>query len=78
MLRCKLESLALAGWQAGTARVVSVAVTAGRAEVALQVNGDYDYWEYFVRSPDGDWRGASSGNGPTVGWHDPSVIHWDS
>ena len=50
-------------------------VAGDRAEVALTVNGHSDYWMYFQRDRDG-WQERVSGNGPTIGWEDPSLIEW--
>jgi hypothetical protein len=74
--RRDLERLALAEWPewAGV-RVRSVTVAGDRAEIALAVNGNYNYWVYYQRDGNG-WREAVSGNGPTTGWEDPSVIEW--
>jgi hypothetical protein len=52
-----------------------VNVAGNRAEVALAVNGNYDYWVYHQRDGDG-WQETVSGNGPTTGWEDRSAIAW--
>jgi hypothetical protein len=76
--RRRLERLALAEWsEAADARVVSVTVAGDRAEVALHVNGDYEYWMYFQRDLEG-WQEAWTGNGPTSGWDDPGEIDWSA
>jgi hypothetical protein len=74
--RRDLERLALAKWpaQAGV-RVQSVTVVGDRAEVALAVNGDYDYWVYYQRDDNG-WQETVSGNGPTTDWDNTSAIQW--
>jgi hypothetical protein len=74
--RRTLERLALAEWpeQAG-AQVRSVTVAGDRAEVTLTVIGHYDYWMYFQRTRVG-WEETVSGNGPTIGWEDPSAMQW--
>jgi hypothetical protein len=74
--RRMLERLALGDWSPEAhARVVSVALAGNRAEVALLVNGDYGYWMYFQRDDEG-WCETVSGNGPTIGWDDPTAIEW--
>jgi hypothetical protein len=74
--RRTLERLALAEWsEAADARVVSVTVVGNRAEVALVVNGDYEYWAYFQCDEQG-WYETVAGVGPTVDWDDPSNIQW--
>jgi hypothetical protein len=74
--RRTLERLALAEWpKAAGAQVRSVTVAGDRAEVALTVNGHYDYRMYYQRSG-GAWEERLSGNGPTSGWDDPSAIQW--
>jgi hypothetical protein len=71
-----LERLALAEWsERAGARVVSVTVAENRAEVALLVNGEYEYWTYFQRDGHG-WHETVSGVGPTAEWDDPSTIQW--
>jgi hypothetical protein len=63
--RLTLEKLALSGWpEAAAAQVVSVTVAGNRADVALVVNGDYEYWEYGLRGEEG-WIDAGSGNSPS-------------
>ena len=74
--RPTLEGLALGDWPPdANAHVVSVTVAGDRAEVALLVNGDHGYWMYFLHDDDG-WRETVSGNGPTSGWDDPTLIEW--
>ena len=74
--RRMLERLALADWSpVAQARVVSITLAGSRGEVALLVNGDYGYWMYFLRDEDG-WSEITSGNGPTIGWDDPTYIEW--
>jgi hypothetical protein len=74
--RRTLHRLALAEWpEVAAARVVSVTVVGNRAEVALVVNGDYQYWAYFQRDEEG-WLETVRGNGPTFGWEDPSAVEW--
>jgi hypothetical protein len=64
--RRTLEWLALADWsESADARVVSVTVVGDRAEVALFVADDYEYWVYFQREPQG-WYQTVSGNAPDV------------
>jgi hypothetical protein len=71
-----LEGLALAEWPGqADVRVRSVTVVGDRAEVALGVNGDYDYWVYYQRDGD-DWQETVSGNGPTTDWKNTSVSRW--
>ncbi|CCH90138.1 protein of unknown function [Modestobacter italicus] len=71
-----LRRLALSHWSAAArARVVTVTVTSDRAEVTMLVNGDYEYWQYYVHF-DGAWHLTVEGNGPTWGWDDPRVIKW--
>lgn len=71
-----LERLALDDWSPkADARVVSTTLAGNRAEVALLVNGDYSYCMYFLRDQDG-WHETVSGNGPTIGWDDPTFIQW--
>jgi hypothetical protein len=71
-----LERLALDDWPPdANAQVVSVTVAGNRAEVPLLVNGDYGYWMYFLHDDEG-WSKTVSGNGPTDGWDDPSVLEW--
>lgn len=50
-------------------------VAGDRAEVALVVNGNDDYWVYYQRDDNG-WKATVSGNGPTTGWDDPNAIGW--
>jgi hypothetical protein len=77
-VRQRLERLALADWsQAASAKVVSVAVVGARAEMALLVDGDHEYWSYFQRDSHG-WRETVTGNAPTSGWDDPRAIQWSS
>jgi hypothetical protein len=74
--RRTLEEIALAEWpEQAAARVRSVTVNGDRAEVALSVNGNYDYWAYYQRDDNG-WQEAVSGRGPTTGWDDPTAIEW--
>ncbi len=74
--RRTLERLALAEWsEAADARVVSVTVVGDRAEVALVVNGDYEYWAYFQCDEQGWWE-TVAGVGPCVDRDDPSRIQW--
>jgi hypothetical protein len=75
--RLELRRLALEDWpEAAGARVRSVIVAGERAEVALVVSGYYEYWTYYVRDEHGRWTEVVSGNGPTHGWQDPTVIEW--
>jgi len=72
----ELRRLALSEWSAGAAaRVISVRVHEDRAEVALLVDANYEYWQYHVDSGEG-WEEVVDGNGPTEGWDDPEVIQW--
>ncbi len=74
--RRTLQRLALAEWnEKAAAQVISVTVIGNRAEVALVVNGDYEYWSYFQRDEEG-WRETVEGNGPIVGWEHPGDIEW--
>ncbi|SDO23225.1 hypothetical protein SAMN05428965_3319 [Geodermatophilus sp. DSM 45219] len=50
-------------------------VVGDRAEVALDVNGNYDYWVYYQRDGNG-WQEPASGNGPMTDWQNTSVIQW--
>ncbi|SHN55676.1 hypothetical protein SAMN05660350_00607 [Geodermatophilus obscurus] len=52
-----------------------MAVAGDRAEVTLTVNGHHDYWVYYRRGRVGREERVS-GNGPTLGWEDPSAIGW--
>jgi hypothetical protein len=71
-----LERLALDAWSVPAAVPVdSVTVTGNRAEVALVVNGDYEYWTYFQRHAQG-WRETVQENAPIDGCDDPLVIRW--
>lgn len=71
--RRTLERLALAEYsEAAAARVISITVRGKRAEVALLVNGDYEYWEYFQRDQQG-WHETSSSSGPFVDWDDSTA-----
>jgi hypothetical protein len=73
-----LERLALATWSENAdARVVAVTVVGDRAEVALLVADDYEYWVYFQRQAQ-SWHETVSGNGPTTGWENPSVMPWST
>lgn len=74
-----LERLALSSWpDSAKARVVATTVLGDRAEVALLLNGDVEYWEYFGRSSAGEWHEITSGNGPLVGWSDSASVAWPS
>jgi hypothetical protein len=76
--RQRLERLGLDDWsEAASAQVVSVTVVGDRAEVALLINGDYEYWMYFQRDSPG-WQETVTGNGPTPGWDDPGQIDWST
>ena len=57
------------------ARVDSVTVVGNRAEVALVVNDDYEYWAY-VQCEEQGWCETVAGVGPCVDWDDPSIIQW--
>ena len=58
------EAAALAEWPVSAEPVVvSVDNRGDRAEVTLDVNGDYRYWVYLERDDEG-WVEVSSGNGP--------------
>lgn len=71
-----LERLALAEWSgSAAAKVVAVTVVGHRAEVGLLVNGDYEYWTYFLRDDSG-WRETVTGNGRVIGWSDAKLIQW--
>ena len=71
------EVAALAGWpDAAQPRVVSVKVAGTRAEVVIEVGPAYRYWVYCVQR-EGRWAEAASGNGPTDGWDDATLIHWN-
>ena len=72
------EAAALATWTPAPAampRVVSVDVRGDRAEVVLDTVPSYPDYVYCLRTSDG-WRVTVSGNGPCVGWDDPSIIEW--
>jgi hypothetical protein len=72
------EEAALAGWAsapAARARVLSVDVRGDRAEVIVDTERSYPDWVYCVRRGDG-WYETVSGNGPCVGWDDPTAIEW--
>ena len=56
-------------------RIRSVIIADDRAEVSLTVNGHYDHWVYYQRDGNG-WEERVSGNGPAIGWEDPSAIEW--
>lgn len=74
------QQAALAAWHDvanANARVVDTTIRGDRAEVVLEVEPNYRYWTYCVHEGQG-WREAASGNGPTVGWDDPNVIHWST
>jgi hypothetical protein len=74
--RRPLERLALVEWpKAAGAQVRSVTVAGDRAEVTLTANGHYEYWMYYQRNS-GGWEERVFGNGPTIGWEDPSAIEW--
>jgi len=73
---CRPEDAALAGWpEAARARVVSVEVRGDRAEVVIDTDSPYPCWIYCQRSDDG-WHVTVGGNGPCVGWDDPTEIQW--
>jgi hypothetical protein len=72
------EAAALANWPAAAEpRVVSVTFAGDRAEVVIEVDPEYRYrdWVYCIRR-DGRWVETVSGNGPTIGWDDPTAIQW--
>lgn len=72
------ERAALATWESARSarpRAVSITVRGDRAEVVIETEPQYRDWVYCIRDEVG-WRWAVSGNGPTVGWDDPSHIHW--
>ena len=56
-------------------RIRSVIIADDRAEVSLTVNGHYDHWVYYQRDGNG-WEERVSGNGPAIGWEDPSAMEW--
>jgi hypothetical protein len=60
------EAAAVADWPAAAAPVVvSVDNRGDRAEVVVDVNGDYRYWVYLRRDEQG-WVEMNSGNGPNL------------
>lgn len=72
------QQAALAGWKdtpKANARIVETTVRDDRAEVVLQVGPGYREWFYCVREQHG-WVERASGNGPTIGWDDPTFIEW--
>lgn len=72
------ERAALASWESARfahPRAVSITVRGNRAEVVIESEPEYRDWVYCVRDDDG-WRWVVTGNGPTVGWDDPTQIHW--
>lgn len=70
------KEAALDGWPAATdAKVVSVDIRSNRAEVVVDTDPSYPYWVYCQRSGAG-WRVTIDGNGPCVGWDDPTLIQW--
>lgn len=70
------EEAALDGWpEAAQVKVISVEIRGNRAEVVLDTDPSYPYWVYCQRSDEG-WRLTVDGNGPCVGWDDPTTIQW--
>ena len=67
---------ALDGWpEAAHAEVIAVEIRGDRAEVLLDTDPSYPYWVYCQRAGNG-WRLTGDGNGPCVGWDDPTTIQW--
>lgn len=72
------DQVALRGWAGSPAadpRVTQVTVAGNRAEVIIEVADGYPDYVYCVLT-DGGWVETTSGNGPTVGWQDPSLYGW--
>ena len=72
------EEAALATWADSPrahAWVVAVDIRGDRAEVIIDTEPSYRDYVYCQRRRDG-WCEVVSGNGPTVGWDDPSFIQW--
>jgi hypothetical protein len=75
------EDAALAGWAStpsARARVIAVEIVGDRAEVVLATDDDHNHgdWVYCARR-DGLWHEVLSGSGPSSGWSDPAVLHWE-
>ena len=71
------DEAALANWPPSAhARVIDVEVGGNRAEVIVDTDPSEPDWVYCVRS-EGGWREVVSGNGPTIGWDDPSIFEWE-
>lgn len=76
------DHAALAGWRgapAAHARVRSVTIRNGRAEVVVetdQTDPDYVDYTYCVQGADGRWHEVLSGIGPAAGWDDPNELAW--
>lgn len=72
------EAAALAGWETTTGvapSVISVDVRGDRAEVLIEIGPGYPDYVYCYRVGNG-WHEASSGNGQSVGWDDPTYLVW--
>ena len=75
--RSELQQPALAEWSpAAGAQIVSVTVVGARAQVVVRLGPGYDDFFYFQRDDAGSWSETVSGNGPTVGWDDPTQLGW--
>jgi len=73
------EAAALAGWPPSAhVRIVDVTISNDRAEVVVDTDPSYPYWCYSLRRADGLWRRTVDGNGPCLGWDDPTFIQWSS
>ena len=53
----------------------SIDVRGDRAEVVLDYGQHFDDWVYCLKRSDG-WHVMVDGNGPCVGWDDPTFIQW--
>lgn len=72
------EAAALDSWHrtpGADPRVVSVDVRGTRAEVLIHVADEYPDFVYCYHLADG-WHEACSGNGPSLGWDDPTHLIW--
>jgi hypothetical protein len=72
------EAAALAGWEATsrtTPRVISVDIRGDRAEVLIEEGASHPDYVYCYRVANG-WHEATSGNGPSKGWDDPTYLIW--
>ena len=72
------EAAALATWtstRGADPRVRRVEVSGDRAEVVLDHGQCFDDWVYCLERSDG-WQAMVDGNGPCIGWEDPTLIQW--